>query len=305
MKRWTLLLAPSLLFVAYLAAQPDRSRWGERADKAFTPPGNLRIDGDLVYARYGKRSLHLDLYRPAKVSRDPIPGVVVIRGGGWQHGDSHGYAFIASYLAQAGFAAACIQYRTSTEARFPAAVHDAKAAVRWLRANAAEYRIDPGALGAIGGSAGGHLAALLATSDGVPELEGEGGNPGVSSRIGAAVAMATPADFVDMSPYPREAVDVIERFFGSPLDRFVDARRRGSPVTYVTRNAAPILLIHSDADPSLPYAQALLLQRTYANAGATAELMSIPGAPHDPWNYTRWFPDVMERSVAFLKRNTH
>jgi len=123
----------------------------------------------------------------------------------------------------------------------------------------------------------------------------------VSSRVQAVVGMATPADFVDMSPYPREAVSLVERFFGSPLDRFVEARRRGSPITYVTRNSAPILLIHSDADPSLPYAQALLLQRTYVNAGATAELMTIPGAPHDPWNYTRWFPDVMERSVAFLK----
>src|SRR5260370_24284068 len=133
MKRWALLLAPSLLFVAYIAAQPDRSRWGERADRAFTPPGNLRIDGDLVYARYGKRSLHLDLYRPARVSRDPIPGVVVIRGGGWQHGDSRGYAFIASSLAQAGFAAACIQYRTSTEPRFPAAVPAANQPVRSSR----------------------------------------------------------------------------------------------------------------------------------------------------------------------------
>src|SRR5258708_15456790 len=178
MKRWALFLTPSLLFVAYLAAQPDRSRWGERADKAFAPPGNLRIDRDLVYARYGKRSLSLDLYRPAKVSRDPIPGVVVIRGGGWQHGDSRGYGFIASYLAQAGFAAACIQYRTSTEARFPAAVHDAKAAVRWLRANAAEYRIDPGALGAIGGFPRRHPAPLLATTHRVPGLPREGGQTG-------------------------------------------------------------------------------------------------------------------------------
>src|SRR5258708_20433283 len=104
MKRWVLLLAPSVLFVAYLAAQPDRSRWGERADKAFAPPGNLRIDRDLVYARYGKRSLSLDLYRPAKVSRDPIPGVVVIRGGGWQHGDGHVYAFFASSLSHSRFA---------------------------------------------------------------------------------------------------------------------------------------------------------------------------------------------------------
>src|SRR5258708_18005248 len=120
MKRWALFLTPSLLFVAYLAAQPDRSRWGERADKAFAPPGNLRIDRDLVYARYGKRSLSLDLYRPAKVSRDPIPGGVVIRRGGWQHGDSHRYAFISSYLAPTVFPPSRIHNLTAAQAHFPA-----------------------------------------------------------------------------------------------------------------------------------------------------------------------------------------
>jgi acetyl esterase/lipase len=302
MKRWALFLAPSmLLMVVYLAAQHGRPDWGERAETAFPPSDNLRIDDGLVYARYGDRTMHLDLYRPAKVSREPIPGVIVIRGGGFQQGDSKGFGFIAEYLAHAGLAAACIQYRTSGEARFPAAVQDAKAAVRWMRANAAEYRIDPDALGAIGGSAGAYLAAMLATSDGASDLEGDGGNAGVSSRVGAVVAMATPADFVDMSPYSKRAVPLIESFIGAPLDRLVDARRRASPVTYVTRNAAPILLIHSDVDPDLPYEQARLLQRRYVEAGATAQLVTVQGAPHDPWNYARWFPDLMDRAAAFLK----
>src|SRR4051812_34494275 len=147
----------------YVLAHPSRNRWGERAEIGFPITRDLRIDDGLVYARYGTRSMHLDLYRPAKVTRQLLPAVVVIRGGGYQHGDSKGYGFIAAHLARAGFAAACIQYRTSQEARFPAPVQDAKAAVRWLRANAAEYRLDPDAIGAIGGSAGGHLAALLAT----------------------------------------------------------------------------------------------------------------------------------------------
>jgi pectinesterase len=285
----------------YAFALPGRSKWGERADAGFVAPASLRIAGDVVYARYGDRSLLLDLYRPGKVSRDPIPAVVVIRGGGWQHGDSRGYGFIAASLAQAGFAAACIQYRTSQEAPFPAAIQDAKAAVRWLRANAAEYRIDPDRIGAIGGSAGAHLAALLATSEGAPDLEGDGGYPGVSSRVNAAVAMGVAADFVDLTPYSRNAVAVIESFIGAPLDRQLDARRRASPASHVTRSAAPILLIHSDIDPVAPYSQALLLQGRYRDAGARAELLTIPGAPHDPWNYTRWFPYVMDRAAAFLK----
>ncbi len=303
MRQPAVVLALSVVVAGlYAFTDADRSKWGERADAGFVPPPNLRIDRDLVYARYGNRSMLLDLYRPAAVSRKPIPAVVVMRGGGFLHGDSKGYGFIAAYLAQAGFAAACIQYRTSQEARFPAAVQDAKAAVRWLRANASEYRIEPDAIGALGGSAGGYLAAMLATSSDVPDLEGTGGYPGISSRVAAAVAMATPADFVDMSPYSRRAVSVIEPFIGSPLDRLVDARRRASPVSYVTRSAAPILLIHSDVDPDLPYSQALLLQRRYQEAGASAELLTIQGAPHDPWNYTRWFPYVMDRAVGFLKQ---
>lgn len=302
MKQSVVVLVLSSVATLYLLTPPARARWGERAEVGFPRAADLRVDSALVYARYGTREMHLDLYRPAKRSRTPIPAVVVMRGGGWQHGDSQGFGFIAAYLAQAGFATACIQYRTSQEARFPAAVQDAKAAVRWVRANAAYYGIDPDAIGAIGGSAGAHLAAMLATSDGAADLEGDGGNAGVSSRIGAAVVMGPAVDFVDMSPYSRPAVSVIEAFIGAPFRDFADARRRASPASYVTRAAAPVLLVHSDADPAVPYAQSLLLQRKYREAGASAELFTIPGAPHDPWNYTRWFPAIMDRAVAFLRQ---
>ena len=302
MKLWSTLLGLSVVVVVWGFAPRSRP-WGERAEIVFPPATDLRVDRDLVYAQYGNRSLHLDLYRPAKVTRDLVPGVVVIRGGGFQHGDSKGYAFIASDLARRGFAAACIQYRTTREALFPAPVQDAKAAVRWLRANAAEYRVDPNRVSVVGGSAGGYLASMLATTDGVADLEGQGGHPGVSSHVAAAVAMATPADFTDMSAYPEIAVSAIEAFIGGPTDRSADARRRASPATYVTRSAAPILLIHSDADPDVPYGQALMLQRRYEQAGASADLFTIPGAPHDPWNYARWFPDIMDRASAFLRRH--
>jgi acetyl esterase/lipase len=299
MKQSSLVLVLCTLAISYVAV-PRRSPWGARADAHVVIPANVRVDDGLVYARYGGRTMHLDLYRPAKLSRRLLPAVVVMRGGGWQHGDSKGFAFIASALAQAGFAAASIQYRTSQEAPFPAAVQDAKAAVRWLRANASAYRIDPEAIGAMGGSAGAHLAAMLATCDAAADLQGDGGNAGVSSRISAAVAMAPAVDFVDLTPYPRQALMAIEPFFGAPLDAHLDDRRRGSPAAYVTRSAAPILLIHSDVDPGPPYSQSLLMREKYLAAGAHAELLTIPGGPHDPWNYQRWFAMIMERAIAFL-----
>jgi len=301
MPRWGLLLAPWVVLGLCLVPRLMRPDWGPRADAEFTPPRDLRIDSTLEYARYGDRVLHLDLYRPAKVSRALLPTVIVMRGGGFQHGDNKGFAFIAAALAQAGFAAVCIQYRTTAVARFPAPIHDAKAAVRWIRANAATYRLDPDAIGAIGGSAGGYLATFLATTGGLAEFEGNGGNPGESSRIGAAVAMATAADFVDLQPYPREVPAVLEAFIGAPIERMEAERRAASPISYVTAASAPLLLIHSDTDPSVPYAQARLLQQRYAAVGADADLFTVNGGPHDPWNYTRWFADVMTRSAAFLK----
>ena len=299
--RWGLFLAPWAVLGLCLLPRLTRPDWGARADADFFPPANLRIERDLTYARYGAREMHLDLYRPAQVSRALLPTIVVIRGGGFQHGDSKGFAFIAARLAQAGFATACIQYRTSGEARFPAPIQDAKAAVRWVRANAATYRLDPDAIGAIGGSAGAYLATLLATTAGVADFEGNGGHAGESSRIGAAVAMATAADFVDLDPYPREARYALEAFIGAPLERMTEARRAASPISYVTQTSAPLLLIHSDADPSVPYAQARMLQQRYAAVGADAELFTVDGGPHDPWNYVRWFPDLMTRSTAFLR----
>lgn len=300
--RRALLVLPALttcsIFLVHAYSHPN---WGARAETAFPPSLDLRVDRDVVYAHYGRRSMVLDLYRPPKVTRHRVPVVLVIRGGGFEYGDHHGFAFIAAHLAESGYAAACVQYRIASEARFPAAVQDVKAAVRWLRANAEAYGIDSERLGAIGGSAGALLAALLATTDGVADLEGDGGNAGVSSRVTAAVGMATPGDFTDMSPYPRPAHVLLGRWLGAPVNEAAAARRRASPASYVTANAAPILLIHSDGDPDVPYSQALLLQRRYQEAGAHAELVTIHAALHDPWNYARWFPDVMGHAVGFFR----
>src|SRR4029077_5650098 len=128
------------------------------------------------------RKVMLDLYLPKEPGSAKIPCIVVIHGGGWGTGDKTRFAAIAARLAEQGFAAACIGYRLLPEVEFPAPVVDCKAAVRWVRANAAQHGIDPDRIGAIGGSAGGHLVAMLGTSASVNELEGEGGNPGVSSR---------------------------------------------------------------------------------------------------------------------------
>jgi acetyl esterase/lipase len=154
----TLLIgAPS----AFAQTLPQAKRWGPLV--VYEPTDKVKVISDIVYAQYEQgRTLKLDLYLPRDRPSQPIPGIIVIRGGGWLTGDKEGFAFIASRLAESGFAAASIEYRTSQEAPFPAAVDDVKAATRWMRANAKTYGINDKALGAIGGSAGAHLAVFLA-----------------------------------------------------------------------------------------------------------------------------------------------
>jgi len=150
--------------VASCAPKP-RTEGPRDSRTAFPAPESIRTFRDVVYARYGERRLSLDLYLPPESSRrGRVPGVIVVRGGGWQSGDKETFGFLAAHLADEGFAAASIEYRTSQEATFPAAVQDAKAAVRWMRAHASSYGIDPDEIGAIGASAGGLLVTMLATT---------------------------------------------------------------------------------------------------------------------------------------------
>lgn len=249
-------------------------------------PESVKVERDIVYASYGDRKVMLDLYLPKQPSASKIPCILVIHGGGWRSGDKTRFAAIAGNLAEQGFAAACIGYRLLPEVEFPAPVVDCKAAVRWVRANAARYGIDPGRIGAIGGSAGGHLVAMLGTSASVKELEGEGGNPGVSSRVQAVVAMATPADMTNFA----------ER---TKIDKALAALI--SPVTHVSQDSAPILLMHGTKDGTVPMAQSELLLEKYQKAGVPAELFKVDGATHAFWN-GQWFDDTMKRSGEFFRK---
>lgn len=249
-------------------------------------PESVKVERDIVYAAYKDRKVMLDLYLPKQPGALKIPCIVVIHGGGWRSGDKTRFAAIAGNLAEQGFAAACIGYRLLPEVEFPAPVVDCKAAVRWVRANAARHGIDPDRIGAIGGSAGGHLVAMLATSSSVKELEGEGGSPGVSSRVQAVVAMATPADMTNFA----------ER---TKIDKALAALI--SPAAHVSKDSVPILLMHGTNDRTVPMAQSELLLEKYQKAGVPAELIKVDGAPHAFWN-GQWFDDTMKRSAEFFRK---
>jgi pectinesterase len=229
----------------------------------------------------------LDLYLPTEKPAAPMPCVVVIHGGGWRSGDKQRFARHAAYhLADKGFAAACIGYRLIPEVKIPDCVQDCKAAVRWVRANAGRYGINPDRIGAIGGSAGGHLVAMLGTSFKVQKLEGAGGSAGVSSRVQAVVAVAPVTDFTAFRG--RQEMDQ-------------ETAALISPAIHVDKDSAPVLLLHSDEDRTVPLNQSEILLAKYQEAGVAAKMVIVKGGGHAFWNQDPWFTENMDWAVVFFR----
>lgn len=274
---------------------------GESPEKDFVeyrPSARVRVIPDLAYAKYGSRTLLLDLYLPSQPGQSR-PGVIVVRGGGWMVNDRKRFAHVASGLAERGVAAACIEYRAADEAAFPGAIQDVKAAVRWMRANAARYGIDSHVIGTLGGSSGAHMALLAGLTAGVAEFEGNGGHEDVSSQIQAVVSMATPADLLSLSADNKRTVGT---FLHVTPEQDEEKWRWASPVNHITAGGPPVLLLHGTADDSVPTSQSVEFARRYREAGASAEVGLLPGAPHAFWNYRPWFSKAIDRAATFFLR---
>ena len=182
------------------------------------------------------------------------------------------------------------------EAKFPACVNDCKAAVRWMRAEGGRYGIRPDAIGATGGSAGGHLAELLGTSYKAAELEGDGGHAGVSSRVQAVVTMAGVFDFRTLAGVKEQGGDVPRVLFANDEKQL----KLYSPATYLDADSAPVLLMQSKIDETVPYRQSLDMLAAARKAGIRVEMWSLPEAPHYFWNIEKWFQETIDRAASFF-----
>lgn len=240
-----------------------------------------RILRDITYSQSGMK---LDLYLPAEV-RGPLPLIVWIHGGAWKQGDKADLKRAwgdLSQLVDDGYIFASINYRLSQEATFPAQVHDCKAAIRWLCAHAGEYGIDPRRIGVGGASAGGHLAALLGTSDKISELEGDGGNPRYSSSVQAVCDCFGPTDLLRMSEMKEELEKESPEslMIGGPLRENVEKVIQANPITYIHKNAPPFLILHGDKDVVVPADQSQILYKALRKAKVEATLHIVPGGGH-------------------------
>jgi acetyl esterase/lipase len=264
------------------------------------PPAGVTAVRELEYGRVGSRSLHLDLYLPEKAS-NALPLIIWIHGGAWRAGSKNDLVPPLA-LAAEGYAVASVEYRLSQEAIFPAQIYDCKAAVRWLRANAARYHLDPAKFVAWGASAGGHLAALLGTSEGVAALEGIVNKIEQSSAVQAVVDWYGPSDLrqigiPDSDIKHNEPGSPESQLIGGPLLENKDKAAAASPVTYVSKKSPPFLIMHGDKDRSVPFNQSELLDAALRKAGVDSTFIPVKGVGHG-FSGPQYLPPARE----FLKR---
>lgn len=303
------LLSAVVLFCSELAAVPLLAQ--PAAAPAAAPrqpakpvvavlPDSVAMQEDLVYATYGERKLHLDLFLP-KSGAELRPAIVVVHGGGWMSGDKLRFRALAQTLAARGYATAAIEYRLGGEAKFPAAVHDCNAVVRWLRANAKLHAIDPERIGAVGGSAGGHLVGMMAAAPHIAELQGDGGNSEQSSAIQAAVVMAGPFDLTSGRVAERSRKDAANsftnRWIGKTVDEAPDVYRLASPLTHLSKQTPPILFQNGEFD--FPEANRASRQRL-RELGVPTNILVYKDGEHGCWNRHPWFEPMVNDIDAFF-----
>jgi len=243
------------------------------------PPADILVQRDLAFAKPDDKELRLDLAMP-KLGSGPFPAVVFLHGEGWRAGNRQQMNHFIEGMAGLGYVAITVEYRLVPAARFPAQVEDCKAAVRWLRANARKYRVDPDRIGVVGFSAGGHLAAMLGVTGKEDGLEGIGGNPGQSSRVQAVVTFFGPTDFSTRDWSKDLENEVIVPFLGGSLADKSDVYKRASPINYVTRDAPPFLIFHGTDDKLVPIDQARRLAAKLKSLDVPTQLVELPGEGH-------------------------
>lgn len=246
-------------------------------DPKIAVPATVSVRRGIEYGTGGGESLKLDLYTPKQLD-NPVPGLIFIHGGAWKKGKRSDYHYYCVKFAERGYVVATITYRLLPKHPFPAAVEDAKCAVRWMRANARRLHVNPNLIGAIGGSAGGHLAMMIGYSADVPELEGQGGHRGVSSRVQVVVDLYGPTDLT--TPFAVNNPTAINFLGGRKIGEARKQYELASPITHVTKDDPPTLIFHGSIDETVPIAQSDMLAKRLRTVGVPVRYDRLTGWPH-------------------------
>ena len=268
-----------------ITAEEDRAFVRNRPGQGQNPRVAEFVEAvlDLPYAGTDNPRQKLDLYLPkARKDDKPLPVVVFIHGGAWQAGDRRGgYRMIAPLVESGEYIGVSVGYRLSGEAIWPAQIHDCKAAIRWLRANAKKYNHDPDRIGVTGTSAGGHLVAMLGTSGDVTELEGKlGDHLKESSRVNCVVDQFGPTDLLAMGDSHNNANSPESKLVGGAIQENKEAARNASPTSYVSKDDPPFLFIHGTNDRTVAFHQSELLHEALKKVGVESVLVPVQDGGH-------------------------
>ncbi|QNE39232.1 alpha/beta hydrolase [Hymenobacter sp. NBH84] len=266
-------------------------------------PATIRSQMNVPYCTASGRALQLDVFYPKARRRGGYPAVLLIHGGGWRSGDRSQHVPMAQQLAARGFVAVTAEYRLSTEAPYPAAVLDLKAAVRWMRAHAREYHLNPKQIASWGFSAGGQLAALLGTTNEETRFDSLACNTGYSSRVQAIVDVDGILAFIHPESGEgddRKSISAATYWLGSPKTERPDLWRQASALTYVGPRTPPTLFLNSSVDRMHAGRDDMMQQLNQFNI--YHEVHTFPDAPHPFPLFNPWFAPTLDYTVAFLNK---
>ncbi len=294
------------LVVALAVGLPAGGAQEKAQPKGPKLPAGTAEHRDLRYGEHKERNT-LDLFVPK--AEKPLPLVVWIHGGAWSAGSKAG-GNPAMRLLDQGYAVAAINYRLSQHAVFPAQIQDCKEAVRFLRANAKKYNLNPDAFGAFGSSAGGHLVALLGTSGGVQELAlPDSPHKGISDAVQCVVDFYGPTDLTKMAAQSganskidhNDAKSPESKLIGGPIQENKEKAAKANPLTYIDTADPPVLIFHGDADPLVPLGQSEIFRDALQKAGVPCELVVLKGAGHGGAQFGT--KDNQEKITAFFDKH--
>lgn len=267
--------------------------------KPIPIPDTIKAYENVDYAVFGERKVQLGVYRPN--TTECLPGIVVVHGGGWKKGSRHSFQPLSVQLAEKGYVVVNIDYRLSGEAKFPAGVEETKAAVRWLRANAKKYHVKSDKIGAVGGSAGGHLVAMASLTGHTKQFNGEGNHPKVSSEIQATIIMGPGVDQVTrVKKAPNQHVENCFIYFGGEYADIPETYALASPISHVTKNMGPIFMLDGSKDrPGERYVDFVKVLDKY---GVPNKFEVIKGAKHGQWVKEPYRSKYIDAFDKFLRK---
>lgn len=267
-------------------------------------PENVAAIYDAVYASYGWRQMHVDIFSPKLRPKEPLPVVMIMHGGGWRSGDRSMEWPTAIHLAKNGYIAVTVEYRLSGEAKYPAAIHDLKEAIRWIRKHAKQMNADPNKIAVSGTSAGGELAAFLGTTGDLKQFEGVAKYKNFSTSIQAVIDIDGIVDFTNPAESGKDAdpskPSAGRAWFGATYKENPKIWEEASPIQYVSKRTPPILFINSALDRYHAGRDEMIAKLNKLNI--YSEVHTIPNTPHPFWLFHPWFDEAMSYMVKFLDK---